>query len=64
MDWLQATDHLKKDWVRQRVWWKGKTSGQQIATTVMVPGEQIEQCAYRSESAGILAIKQLVRAIC
>jgi hypothetical protein len=43
---------------------EGKTPGQRIVTTVMVPGEHDEQCAYRSEAAGILAATQLVHAIC
>jgi hypothetical protein len=43
---------------------EGKTYGQQIVTTVMVPGEQDQQCAYQSKAAGISAATQLVHAIC
>jgi hypothetical protein len=42
---------------------KGWEGGRRIETSVITPGTKDDQCAYRSEAAGILATIQLVNAM-
>jgi hypothetical protein len=42
---------------------EGTQEGKRITTKVMVPGRTEEQCAYRSEAAGILTAIQLIDAV-
>jgi hypothetical protein len=42
---------------------EGAQEGKRITTEVMVPGRTEEQCAYRSEAAGILTAIQLIDAV-
>jgi hypothetical protein len=42
---------------------EGKTAGRRITTSVITPGDPDDQCAYRSEAAGILTVIQVVNAL-